>query len=198
MSIEQITDHIAQAKALLITQYQGQPNLEALLSAFIAQVQDLENMLWDLIDKRILSAATGDQLDILGSIVGQKRLGYDDDAYRLLVRVRILLNTSSGTPDNILTVVNLLIENDFAYTEWYPAGMSIVIADELTADADLVALVVSLARSAGIHATIEYTLTDDDYTFTFASGDVEEADSDKGWSNDGGTSGGKFADAEVS
>lgn len=105
---EKVTTHVAEAKALLISQFRGRPVIEGLLSSWVGPLQELENVLWDIIDKRILDDAVDAQLDTLGKLVGEKRAGRDNDRYRASIRVRIRVNRSKGRAEDILQVARLL------------------------------------------------------------------------------------------
>jgi hypothetical protein len=181
-AIEQ-TDQQAQARALLLAQFQDKSNLTALLDSWTAQIQELEAVFFDLLEDRTIDNAVGEQLDVLGRIVGEPRSGKDDDDYRLWIKGRISANTSSGTPEDILNLIDLLVSNTFNINEWFPAAISVVIDDDLTETPSEVASILSDTRASGVRSTLEYTLVDDDFTFTFATGDTAETDSDRGFSN---------------
>lgn len=57
----------------LITQYQNSENFRRFLKAFTDELQETEYVLQDLLNKRLLDNAVGDQLTIIGDIVGQQR-----------------------------------------------------------------------------------------------------------------------------
>ena len=109
-----IADHVEQGRALLLEQYRGKPRLDALLAAYTRQVQKLEDAIWSVILGRMLENAAGVQLDKIGKIVGQKRLGEPDVRYRMLIQVRIAINRSSGYPDEIINVARLVCQPPFA------------------------------------------------------------------------------------
>lgn len=196
MTIEQQTDQVAQALDLLIAQYKGKLTMADILNSWTQQVQELEDAFFQLLEDRTLGTGVGVQLDVLGAIVGQERLSSDDDQYLLRIKARIKINISSGTAEQLIEILNLLIDNDFNNIEWFPSAFCMVVHDELTDDPDVIADMIADARLGGVNGCIEYTLTDDDYTFTFATGDSIEVDADRGFSNDaGGQPGGVFADA---
>lgn len=196
MTLVKSTTHIVDAKARLVEQFRGSLNLEALIAAYVEQVQDLENVFFQLLLERTLENAVGVQLDNLGTIIGEERMGLSDDDYRLRLRVRVKINASSGTPEQILKIFELLFpDNGFQILEFYPAAFNLIINNELTEDALQLAEILKESRPAGVKAFIEYTLAPDTDTFTFATGDTAEASTTQGFSNDAGTSGGKFADA---
>ena len=168
MSLTQETQHVAQAKGLLIEHLRGGANNEAFVEAFVDQVQDLEDVHFGLLVDRAIATAVGAQLDILGAIIGRERLGAEDDEYRLYVTAQIRVNVGSGTPEDILDILDLLIVNDFGLFEWAPAAFTIVVDDALTeARAVILADIVQHGRPGGVGASLEYTVVDDDYTFTF-------------------------------
>lgn len=182
MTLTQKTDHVDEAKALLVQQFKGKTNLEALLTAFVNQIQELEDVFFELLENRWLTTATGTQLDGIGKIVGLDRLWLDDDDYRAALRAQIRLNRSSGTiPDNI-TILELLITNSFRISEWYPAAFNVIVSDEFTEDPENIAR--RLSRGAAIKAYLEYTEVDDDYTFTFADEDTIQTDGARGFAGD--------------
>lgn len=183
MAVTKETNHAAQAKAKLITIFREQPNIAAIIDALVAQLQDSETVLFQLLDERDVDSAVGAQLDGIGTIVGEERGGRDDDNYRLGIKAQISKNVSSGTPEEMISITQLLVDNDFDLTEYYPAGLVIVLSDELVTDPVQVA--GNIPAPAGVRSTIEYTVVDDDDTFTFASGDLSEDSTTQGFSAEG-------------
>jgi hypothetical protein len=107
--ITQITTHTADALARLPQQFQDKPKLAALISALVDPVQDLENAWWQLLVERAIGVAVGTQLDSIGVIVGQDRIGLSDDDYRRYLRARIAVNRSSGVDDDLIIVARLIL-----------------------------------------------------------------------------------------
>lgn len=62
-----------ETQELLITQYQNDDFIRALVKVFTDELQELEGVAQDLLNKRLLDFAVGDQLTIIGDIVGQQR-----------------------------------------------------------------------------------------------------------------------------
>lgn len=125
---EKVTTHEAEAKALLISQFRGKPVIEALLSSWIRPLQDLENVLWDVIDKRVLETAVDAQLDSLGKLVGEERLGRANTAYRAAIKVRIKVNRSKGRSEDVLQVARLL-DASATYLEYAKLAWEVEIYD---------------------------------------------------------------------
>lgn len=81
------------------------PNLNAFLAALLKQVQKAEDALKAVILVRFIGFATGANLDSIGRLVGEDRLGrLDDDIYRKAIRLRIFINGSSGRPEDIIYI----------------------------------------------------------------------------------------------
>ena len=165
-----ITDHVAEGRGLLLEQYRGKPRLDALLGAYTRQVQKLEDGIWSVILGRMLENAVGVQLDKIGKIVGQKRLGEPDIRYRMLIQVRIAINRSSGYPDEIIKIIRLVCQAPFASHEFdFDDGLpgtafSVVFRDPPSVaenDAwDLVYGFVLEASAAGVGFTILWPTVD--------------------------------------
>ena len=97
------------------------PNIEALVKVYLNRCQELEDVLWDIINSRYLANATNAQLDTLGAIVDEDRLGRSDTDYRLAIQVQIRVLRTHGR-DLDLIAVALLMGYTFDYSESYPAG----------------------------------------------------------------------------
>lgn len=105
-----ITNHEAQALRTLLSQWADSPKIKALVRVFAARMQTLEDDAWALFVERGVETAEGVQLDILGEIVGQARLGLEDGDFRRLIRVRILANRACGRADVIAQVISGVLE----------------------------------------------------------------------------------------
>ena len=80
-------------------------DFEKLIATYIAQLEDLEQVFFQLVDDRTLETSVGEQLDGLGQVVGEDRLGRSDDDYRVSIKGRIRLNLSNGTAGDIIDVI---------------------------------------------------------------------------------------------
>jgi hypothetical protein len=101
------TAHVEKARGALIAQFKNRRVVQGFLDVFARRVQDIENVLWDVIDSRILDTATGAQLEDLGELVGELRLGRIDDDYRPAIRLRIRVNRSKGRIADIIDIAIL-------------------------------------------------------------------------------------------
>lgn len=131
-------DHIELLQNRLATQFQESPNLIAFITAFLRVANELDCVLDDIHRAFDLDTATGDQLDIIGRLVGQPRdfipdidpdtftfdigPGFDlgrfiinegfieltDEEYRRWIRARIARNTNQITPEDIIASVRFV------------------------------------------------------------------------------------------
>ena len=114
--IIEIENHVEDALERRMEQWKDKPNMESFLRALFGGYQDLETVFFDLINKRLdIFEAEGVQLDNLGKIVGQERLGFDDDFYRILILARIGINISSGEPERIISTAKLLTKANYIH-----------------------------------------------------------------------------------
>ena len=102
-------------------QFLGLPKIEALISAFARQLQEVERVFLDLNEKTDLETATGLNLDYIGTIIPLSRkeagvlAGADnpeyvmsDDRYRLFLKYKRLVNTNECTYYDIMEGLRLL------------------------------------------------------------------------------------------
>lgn len=104
---ERNSAHVVEARKLLIGQFRGKPVIQAFLDAYVKRLQDVEDVLWDVVDKRILDNATAAQLETLGKLVGEIRRGRTDAQFRLGIRIRIRVNRSKGRITDVIDVAGL-------------------------------------------------------------------------------------------
>lgn len=107
--LQYIQQHERIAALKLAPPFWGKPFVAALLSAFIAQIQELEDTLWQMLELRTLPLADLPRLKVLGKIVGQPQLGFDTETYRTVIEARARANRSRGTARDLLDVLNILV-----------------------------------------------------------------------------------------
>ena len=91
-------EHTQLGLARLVWQYRGsQSRVQGLLETYLDGLQMIEDTAYDVHVGRWPLTAIGEQLDVIGRVVGQPRNGLIDDQYRLLILGRILVNRSNGT-----------------------------------------------------------------------------------------------------
>lgn len=166
------TNHAGIALSKLLSQFQNKPRITAVSNAFSKQFQAIEDAAWDLLTKRLLSSSTiGAQLDLIGRIVGRPRGGLSDDPYRVMLAVQVLVNHSSGTPDQIIAIVQKMLDaagfvGNFHYRDGAKAEFTIDVHGAATFDPSVFTVVIRAARLAGVRSDVVFSWFDDDHTFT--------------------------------
>lgn len=102
-------------------QFQDKKNIEVLISAFAKQLQELEQVFEDLNTKTDLETATGQNLDMVGTIIPltRKEAGelagigvtdpvISDERYRQFLKYKNLVNTNRCTYYDLMTGLQLL------------------------------------------------------------------------------------------
>ena len=126
--------HLTVALGLLPGQFEDSALLRDLTQVFVGEthgVQELEGVFWDLYTKRWLWIAEGAQLDGLGDILDEPRASADDDEYRDLLYLKVLINVSEGEPERIIEATQRatdgtevhLIERDVATVEVFALAL---------------------------------------------------------------------------
>ncbi len=138
MTIKEILDHKEKAKARLPGFMQGATNLEAFLDAAVAESQNLETMLFQLLDERHLTVAVGAQLDGIGDILDLVRIvGETDSNYRTRLTSRTGELSRGGEIETLIAIfiqlTGLTPPDELQFQEVYPAA---AIMTWLTDDVD--------------------------------------------------------------
>ncbi len=123
-----------------------------------AQIQEIEDVLWDIYQSFDLETAENTALDFLGAVVGELRRGRDDTAYRTAINVRLLVNRSNGSIEEMLAILVLADPSlVMSLREYWPASLVFRWQSAFTAlsSADMYYL-VRQAKPAGVmlHAII--------------------------------------------
>lgn len=134
-------------------------NIEELVAALVASVQELEAVVFDLLTETHLDTAIGVQLDVIGRIVGRTRQGEADEAYRERLRAQIAINLSSGTKEQVIDVVRRSIDGSPAVelVQGTIAEFTIDVLASITAAAALrAAQSLKRAKVGGVKANLDF------------------------------------------
>lgn len=127
----QITDHATRAVARLLLHLKDASNLVDMMGVVNGQVQAYEDAIFPMLQLLDIDAMSGDQLDVIGSILFVGRNGASDANYRIAIRAKIQLIISNGCPDEIIDAFKALtgstdtdlLEDDLAgYGIWGDAA----------------------------------------------------------------------------
>lgn len=131
------------------SQFKGKDNITAVIEIFADQAQEIEDVLNQLATLRNIPNATGDQLDLIGEIVGEDRNGRNDTDYRAAIFIKASVNSADGTKENIIAVLSELTSSSTIYVlDDYPAKIQIYI-DAVTIPASTVATVLAI-KAGGV------------------------------------------------
>jgi hypothetical protein len=165
------TDYVAEALARLPAQFKDATEFKALVSAFIAEVQELENALFDLGFLKDIDLMDGDALDLLGKLFGVSRKGRADVDYRIVLKGQSLLLNTSGESERIRLVLRAMIPG--AEPRVLDVGEAAFTAymDSVELDSPIeTGAIVRQARAAGVSGFVFWQTTDDANTFCFDTG----------------------------
>lgn len=159
MTYSKKTTHVEEGLDNLIEQFKDKPKIRALATAYLDQIQDLENAFSDLLTETTIDDSVGIHLDNIGSIVGEPRAGRDDVQYRTAIKARIQLNTSGGTLEDVVALA-IAVANapvTIGIIELFPAGFLASIKEPLdpaVTDVDRVASFIAAGRPAGVRGLL--------------------------------------------
>lgn len=128
---DRVTDHVARAIASLLPDFRDGAKLQALLTAIVEEVQEIEDVVDELVRLRFLTTAIGAQLDQYGVLLNQARNGLLDDEFRAILLVRVLANRSPGTPDTITAIASAALfasDNPVVYQQNEPASYRLEVS----------------------------------------------------------------------
>lgn len=125
MEPTQDRNHVVEGLNLLIGQYRGLPNIAGMLTAFLNRIQDIEDTLWDVIRSQLLTTPpTGQALYQIADLVQAPKGDFNDAELLIFVLVWIQAHKSGGRPEDLLTVLRLVLPTP-NYQEFYPAAFEI-------------------------------------------------------------------------
>ena len=132
-------DHRQEGYDRLLDIFKDKPNIIAMLRIYLKQHDDLESVIYQLLDSRHLSdldTVIGDQLDVIGEIIGEDRGSKTDEAYRKAIMFRIGIINSQATPNYIANLLKDTTEStEVKYYNHFPASYIIEFnGDEIPDD----------------------------------------------------------------
>lgn len=182
MTTEHVTDHVARGPLLLSQQFKNKPVIAALLQSWLQQVQLLEDAAFGLRAQRTLATAEGNNLDVLGAMVGmQRRVGWSDERYRIWIAASIQVNQSSGTPEQLIAIAQKLCVTPIELREYFPAAAIISARGPIAPAIDGRQVAKLLARSKPAAVGLHFRWSTTDNTFRFSATGSSVMDSPHGF-----------------
>ena len=181
----EIQNHAELARSRVLKQYAEEQRIVGVISLLADAVQQVETALFGFAAKTNLGTADGGWLNTIGAIVGETRDGLDDAQYRKNIRARILANASSGSVEEILSVIYTVYGHtglSITIQEAPPAAVLIKIQDAMDLGFEKILLkLLRCTRAAGVALLLRYQFNT---VFELsATGSVEPGDTDTGLSD---------------
>ena len=130
-------------------QYLSRGDTKKLVSYDDGQLVELDRCIDKMSDQYDLDRAKGIFLDRLGKLKDEPRNGNNDDLYRLMIRLRILLDTANGSIPDIIKVIKFLYGSEIVHiVPNYPAAI-IIMHDGETAPVNFNSIITQVI-GAGI------------------------------------------------
>lgn len=168
----------------IIEQYKQSPNLLALLAAICESTQAADDAAGQLVTLSSIDDSFGEQLDVIGRIIGEPRGGFDDGTYRLHLKARIFLNRTSGTIEDVIGLFNILLGSsgvEVELFEYFPAAIWVTL-ENVAIDPTLAPYFAELlqeVKAAGVRSILQWSNFGAAQTFAFAGATGSGFDS--GW-----------------
>lgn len=184
--------HREQAVARLLEQFLDKARFKTLIDIYAEAFQEIEDVLWNLYVKRRLDTAEGDQLRILGRIVGLIKGTTSDTDFRVLVSARIRVLLSRGTFDDLVRIMTLTLGGPSTRImyEIFPATIYIELTGAPTFSTVILGRLLRAAKAAGVRLQLVAPPTIGNWFAYDQLGGGGAADD--GFMNLAGTQGGKY------
>lgn len=188
-----ITDHADRGVAILPLQFRKKEFIAALLRSWLKRAQDIEDAFWDLIVETTLQTSIGDALDQIGELLAFSRGVLDDDDYRVILRAIIRARKSSGTSEDLLDVIGLLLGSiDFSTLDGY-ASWFVEPHEPMPFSAEVVLSVLGITKAGGVQLQLIDPPDEETDLFTFSTSQFfMQADAFRGFSDVDQLVGGKL------
>lgn len=152
--LTQRTNAQTQAASRLIERWRSKAVFAKLQATYAAEIQALEDAIWQVRLSRMLNSATAAQLDLIGDIVGEPRNARDDSLYRLWIKIRIALLSSFGRGQDVIKCLKLATAATFHFRDLGRATFRIDFVDTFDQYVDSIARLVDRVRAGGVCAEI--------------------------------------------
>jgi hypothetical protein len=183
-NLTQITDHVEAGGKRLLAQF-WDTQAQTFDQVMFQRYQDLEDIIFEMMGAKYLSAATGFTLEEIGDLVGYPLpAGWDSTAdandYRALVYGQIAANVSYGTKSDIYDILGALETTDRRVYNLFPRSIHVdFIASEIISDcACIVDIIESATHRIEINVTAHtegyFGFDDDPGALGFDEGEIGE------------------------
>jgi hypothetical protein len=115
-------DHIIELKKRQLSQFKDKPNFNKWLEIIGTELNEIEQVMYDMKNKLSVQTAEGIYLDKIGTEILQssaRPLGMSDNNYRAICYAQILLNTYGGNCQQLLDFFKILGSTSIVFKEYY-------------------------------------------------------------------------------
>lgn len=128
-----IDDHEGEARSRPTSLYQNNVDIQNIIRVKAERTQIIEDAIWSVVTEKWIGDAEGQQLNELGAIVGEPRLGRSDEEYIEAIGIRIRLNSGGGSPELILTYLRFVFQTEnVRIEEIFPASFKVFAGVDVT------------------------------------------------------------------
>lgn len=147
-----LTDIENYYKDLLILQYNNKPNAQATIK-LLTDCGSGDGILDAIQNGFDFDTAVGNQLDILGNIIGAPRSGLSDADYRILLKFKIVWNNMDGKMKTMDDIVYSFFGNSISIVNNMDMTITYIIQQQYSAVLDVITQLGFLVAPNGVGAT---------------------------------------------
>lgn len=147
-----LTDIENYYKDLLILQYNNKPNAQATIKLLV-DCGSGDGILDAIQNGFDFDTAVGNQLDILGNIIGAPRSGLSDSDYRILLKFKIVWNNMDGKMKTMDDIVYSFFGNSISIVNNMDMTITYIIQQQYSAVLDVITNLGFLVAPNGVGAT---------------------------------------------
>lgn len=147
-----LTDIENYYKDLLILQYNNKPNAQATIK-LLTDCGSGDGILDAIQNGFDFDTAVGNQLDILGNIIGAPRSGLSDADYRILLKFKIVWNNMDGKMKTMNDIVYSFFGNSISIVNNMDMTITYIIQQQYSAVLDVITNLGFLVAPNGVGAT---------------------------------------------
>lgn len=156
-------DLLAEALERIVEQMRGKTDFGALLSLFTEQASSSQSSILGILNDTNIQLSDGAQLDGIGEIVGEERFARNDVVYRSAILSRIRINLSTGTTEDVISILKAILGPTFTIKidEYFPASFIATVVepiDPLLIDPANVAALMRSGRPAGVGSDLIFSV----------------------------------------
>jgi hypothetical protein len=178
ITIDMIESWYVRLRARVYQQFADAETWDLWVRMLSVQFDDLERATQSLFAVLDIDNSVGAQLDNIGRLIGQPRTVTDDATYRLFLKARIQANRSTGSAEDIYSVMRALLGETIGMVARTSPVKTIVLRVKGAITATLASYALDFfgnAKEAGARGLLEWQEAENADMFTFATGTVMTA-----------------------